>query len=394
MPADTHIRVTDASGNFLFETNAFLEIGNAPGLRYVLSCGQVGALTVTLDPSFNPLLLKDGRIHVMRSVNGGPAQREGESCFLIRRWDFADDYTTITALHANDLMRRRHILYAWYIGLAGTPGGTNLQKGIIANVAADDAIKTLWAQNAGGSIDTTYRAYSTVISLNDETGADLSAYVTVQASVAAAPSIYKQIFWRNMLDVIQEIADTSFIAGTFLTTEIVAPTESTLELRTYTVIRGVDRRFSTGNGLLFTNQRGNLANGILINDATNEITFVQSLGAGPSTYYRYAGWSYDPVRILESPFARIEDVFDANDAPNDATLTNTAAGAMRSGRPAISAVGQLVETDQCLRGVHFNYGDLVTVQVQGIQYDMRLDQIDVTLSQGKEQTKALFQYNG
>lgn len=394
MPAETSIRVTDASGVFLFETSAFLEIGNAPGLHYVLSCGQIGALTVTLAPEFNPLLLKDGRIHIMRSVNGGPAQREGESCFLIRRWDFADDYTTITAVHANDLMRRRQILYAWVIGLAAVQGAANLAKGIVSNVPADDAIKALWSQNAGASADATYRGYSSVASNAFVTSTDLSALVSVQANVSAAPNVYKQIHWRNMFDVIQEIEDTSFLAGTYLTAEIVAPTESMLELRTYTDVRGTDRRYASGNGLLFTAARGNLENAILTVDAIEEITFAQSLGAGPSSYYRYTGYGYDLTRIAESPFGRIETVYDANDAPNDATLTDMASGAVRAGRPQITAVGDLVETDQCIRGIHFNYGDLVTVQVQGVQYDMRLDQLDVTISGGTERTVAKFQYNG
>jgi hypothetical protein len=354
----------------------------------------VGALTVTLDPSFNPLLLKDGRIHVMRSVNGGPAQREGESCFLIRRWDYADDYTTITALHANDLMRRRCILYS----------GNNAAVSYVQVTAAkaDDTIKTLWKQNAGSLVVENDRA------VNDETGGlspnqDISAYVSTQANVSAAPNVSLWIPWRNLMDVIIEIENSSFLLGTYLTAEIVAPTESTLELRTYTVIRGVDRRFSSGNGLLFTNNRGNLANSILTNDATEEITFVSAIGSDgvggiEGSFYRFAGTALaDNVgddRVSESPLNRIESVYDDNDAPGDGTLTNDAKGALRAGRPRISAVGHLVETDQCLRGIHYNYGDLVTVQVQGVQYDMRLDQIDVTLTQGKEQTKAVFQYNG
>jgi hypothetical protein len=58
------------------------------------------------------------------------------------------------------------------------------------------------------------------------------------------------------------------------------------------------------------------------------------------------------------------------------------------------ARGDLVETDTCIRGVHYNYGDLLTVDVRGIQYDMRLDLLDVTLTGGVETAKAVFFYNG
>lgn len=389
MPAQTTIRVTDGSGNFLFETAAFLEIGSNPGLHYVLSCGQVGAMTATLSPEFNSKLLKDGRVHIMRSVNGAPARREGESCFLIRRWDYAENYTTITAFHANDLMRRRHILYS---------GNNAALSYVQINAArADDTIKTLWKQNAGALVSFANRAVNDETTGLSPTQADISAYVSTQANVSAAPLIDKWIPWRNLMDVILEIEDTSYLLGTYLTTEIVAPTESTLELRTYTVIRGVDRRFSSGNGLLFTSSRGNLENAILTVDATEEITMAQAIGSdgtGGGSWYRFAGSAEDDTRMAESPLNRVETIFDSGDAPADGTLTNDSAAAVRAGRPVITAVGDLTETDQCLRGVHFDFGDLVTVEVQGIQYDMRLDQLAVTLSGGTERTIARFQYNG
>lgn len=388
MPAKTSIRVTDASGNFLFETASFLEIGNAPGLHYVLNCGQIGAMTCTLGPEFNNRLPKDGRVHIMRSVNGGPAQREGESCFLIREWTYADNYTTITAVHANDLMRRRFILYSGnnvgltYVQFTATPG--------------DNAIKTIWKQNAGSSIDLVHRATNDEQATAYDDQEDISAYVSVQANVSAAPNVDLWIPWRNMLDVFFDIENMSYLLGTFLIAEIVAPTENTLELRTYTGIRGVDRRFSTGNGLVFTPSRGNLENSLLTVNAIEEVTLAQALGAdnGGGTWYRFAGAAQDNTRLFQSPLNRIEGIYDDNNAPADGTLTNDSLAAVRAGRPVITAIGDLVETDQCIRGIDFNFGDLVTVQVAGVQYDMRLDVLDVTISGGTERTQARFQYNG
>lgn len=395
MPSSTTIRVADDSGNFLFETAQFLDAGNSPGLRYILSCGQIGALTVTLPPEFNSKLVKDGRIHVMRSVNGGTAQREGGSCFLIRKWEYAGDWTTITAVHANDILRRRHSLYIWFIGLTGAGGGSaSINNSIVGNAPADDCIKAIWRRNFGASIDTTYRGWSTVTSVNDDTQADISAYVSVEADESAGPNVYKQLFFRNTLEAMQEIINFSVLEGTYLTAEIVAPTEETLQLRTYTDQRGVDRRFSAGSGLVFTEERGNIANSLLTVDALEEITFAQSIGAGPDEYYRYTGYALDTARMGQTIFGRIEGIFDAGSAPNDANLTSAAKSMVRGGRPVISASGELQETDQCIRGVHFNYGDYVTVEVQGIQYDMRLDVLDVSLNAGVETTRVSFYSDG
>jgi len=381
VPSNTTLRVTDPYGAFLFETATFLEIGSNPGLKYVLNCGAVGALIATLPPDYNAMLLKDARVHVMRSVNGGPAVREGGSCFLIRAWDYADDYTTVTALHANDLIRRRAILYAPVLGNSLLAG------------PADDELKRLWNENSGGAIGT-FHGYSTVTASADQTQADLSALISVQPNLSAAPTVSGYVPWRNLLEVYEEVCDFSTESGTWLAAEIVSPTESTVQLQTFIGQRGVDRRISTGSGLLFTRVRGNIDNALLTIDATEEITAAQALGAVPFTGNRYTGFAMDYTRAGESPFGRIEAVVDSGEAPNDATLTNDSQAAVRAGLPRITAVADLVETDPAIRGIHYDFGDYVTVEIRGVQYDMRLNLLEVSLTGSGERVRARFEYNG
>lgn len=378
MPSQTTIVVTDSLGVKLFETAEFLEIGDAPGLHYVLSCGLVGALTMTLPPEFNDRLLLDGRIHVMRSVNGGQARREGETCYFIRRWNYASDYTIITAYQANYLFWSRYNLYT-FVGYSRN------------TLPADDFIKDVWTNNADSGINS-LRSQDTGGTANNDQ-ANLSAYVTIQANASAAPSTLKQFNWRSMGEIIRELCDASMLNGTYLTAEIVAPSESTLELRTYTGQRGADRRFSSGSGLLFTEARGNLAGAILTVDRTDEITFAYAGGADRD-YGRSNEWAVDTTRMGESVFGRREVFVDSGNVTTDADVQADADAACRAGRPVITATGEIQETDECVRGVHFDYGDLVTVEVQGTQYDMRLDVLDVTVQGGVETTKASFYYNG
>lgn len=386
MAIETSLRCTDASGDFLFETRQFLEIGDAPGLHYVLSCGKVGALTVTLPPEFNPLLVKDARIHVMRSVDGRPAQREGESCFLIRKWQFADDYTTVTALHANHILWRRHALWGYYQGRAQTSTGITADNTIKSGDAGPTG-SNMWYDNFDAFAESGNRQDGGL-----STQADISAFVSVQAPTALAPVVLQRWYWENIGDAAQRMCDASFTAGTYLVAEIVAPTESTLELRTYVDIRGTDRRSSTGNGLIFTSDRGNFANAILTVDAINEVTAAVCGGPGRDSGFQIRG-SIDAARMGESPLNRIEVFVDEQEADIAAIQANADA-AVRNGRPIITATGDLTDTDTCQRGVHYTFGDLVTVEVRGIQYDMRVDLLDVTLSQGVETTKAGFYYNG
>lgn len=396
MPSQTTIRVTDDQGIFLFETAQFLEIGDSPGLHYVLSCGLVGALTVTLPPEFNTFLLgannkprKDLRVHVMRSVNGAPAQREGESCFLTRHWQFADDYTIVTALHANHILWRRCSLYAADTALSGQSN------------QADTDVANIWDSNystASGS--EIFRAWDTTAGAADTTQFDLSSYISRPTFSIVAPTVAKFYPWQNLGDVIRDICDDSTLQGTYITVEIVCPTESTLEFRAYADQRGVDRRFSTGNGLLFAEARGNLANAILTVDAINEVTLVVAGGAGRDLIdvsvpdYGLANRvASDTTRMGESIFGRIEAFVDSGNATDLTQIQGDAQAAVRAGRPVISATAELQETDQCIRGIHFDYGDVVTVEVRGTQYDMRLDVLEVSLQGGVESTKASFFYD-
>jgi len=388
MPSTTTIRVTDAFGAFLFETAQFLDIGPSPGLHYVLSCGLVGALTVTLPPEFNSKLFKDGRIHVMRSVNGAPATREGESCYLIRKWQYANDFTVVTAVHANHIMWRRISAYAADTANSEMSG------------EVDDNLSNTWDANFNADGSGT-RAWDSSSHTSNTTQTDISAYVSSEPVLGASfPTVQKFFPWLNIGDVLREFCDAATLAGTYMTAEIVCPTESTLEWRTYADQRGQDRRFSSGNQLLFTEARGNLANAMLTVDAINEVTVAIAGGAGrdllgtsPVDYGLSNRVSSDATRIAETPFGRIETFVDSGNATDLAMILGDADAAVRGGRPVINATAELQETDQCVRGVHFDYGDVVTVEVQGVQYDMRLDILEVTLQGGIELTAAGFFYD-
>lgn len=379
MPSTTTIRVTDNLGAFLFEAAEFLEIGPSPGLHYVLSCGQVGALTVTLPPEYNAYILgadhkpmKDVRIHVMRSVNGGAAKREGDSCFLARKWDISDDFTVVTALHANHLFWRRHVLYTW-INASSEQG------------PEDDMIKDTFTHN------NITDGFFTPAREGGTTQFDLSSYLTIEANLGLAPSSFKRMGWMNVGDMIVEMASDATQSGTYVTAEIVCPTEPTLELRTYVGQRGIDKRASTGSGIVFSERNGNLANALLTIDAIEEVT--HALAGGPMRDWGGTiQYAEDATRMGGSPFGRIERFVDSTSDDNN-ELLNDATAAVRGGRPIISVTAELQEIDTCVRGVHFDYGDRVTVDARGIQYDMRLDVLEVSLQGGVETTRVSFYAN-
>lgn len=351
----TTFRLADPFGQHL------IEIANYASYDYVLNCapGNVGVLELVLPRSFNTsLLMRDGRIGAWRSINGRAPYLDNGAIYLIDTIRYKATSTLVRAYHATSLIGRRIVAYA--------AGSSYAQK---AATAADDLIKTLWAENAGASIGSADRDGA-------ETQADISAYVTTQANVSLGASIAKAMARRNLLAVFTELCEASTTAGTYLTFEIIAPSEDTLQLRTYTTQRGVDRRASSGQPVILRDQAGVLEHAELTIDYHDEKTFVVAGGQGEGTA-RLIATALDTTRMAVSPFGRIETFADMSNVADSASLQDDADATLRYGRPVITFTGDLVQTPALTRGIQFDLGDMLTAEDPQThqQYDVRLDMV-------------------
>jgi Siphovirus ReqiPepy6 Gp37-like protein len=372
---ELHIDSPDGNSALAVVTNfmAPVDEGGA-ALEYALNVGQIGVLKATLPPNYDPFLLLDGRLSVWRTVGGRPAYRDGDACFLIRKWEYGEEYTTVYGFHANELLRRRIVNY--YSGSTYTAKTTT---------AADNLIKAFASQQLGSGIVSADR-------LGSETQADISTWLTIQSDLTLGETTSKAAAWRNLFDVVRELCDTSTQAGTYLTAEIVAVGQAGLELRTYTQQRGVDRRASSGQPLIFARARGNVENVIVTVDRSEEVTFVTAGGGGEQAL-RTTNTDSDATRMGESIFNRREAFAEDTNTTDTDVLLAIAQARLREGRPRISLRGDLVETNACARGIHFDLGDYVTVEGRGQQYDTRIDTIGVTVSAGEQRSRVQFRVN-
>jgi hypothetical protein len=199
----------------------------------------------------------------------------------------------------------------------------------------------------------------------------------------------KAAAWRNFADVDMEIGQASTTAGTYLVSEIVAPSESTLEYRTYANQRGVDHRAGTAQQVIFSVERGNLENARLTIDHSQEVTFVIAGGQGTGTG-RLIATAVDTARMAASPLNHCEQFLDMGNT-NDATqLQDEADAALWNGRPQMVIEGTLIPTPGCERGIHYDLGDLATARVMGRQVDVRLDTLHIRVSSEGQRTDARF----
>lgn len=346
--------------------NHLIEIADYHSYNYVLNCapGNVGVLEMELKRGFNTaLLMRDGRIGPWRSINGRPPHNDNGAQFTIETLRYRSTYTQIRAWHMTGQLDRRIVAY---------PAGSSYSQKAAA--PADDQLKAFWSENAGSGIVSADRD-------GVETQADISAYVATQANLSAGASIAKAAARRKLLAVAQELCEASTTAGIYMTFEIIAPTESTLELRTYTTQRGVDRRAGSGSPVILREQAGVLENAQLEIDWHNEKTFVIAGGQGEGTQ-RLIATALDTVRMGVSPFGRVEDFADMSNVADSTSLQDDADAGLRNARPLVSFSGDLIETPALTRGIHFDLGDMLTAEDPQTrqQYDVRLDRISESSS--------------
>jgi hypothetical protein len=296
---------------------------------------------------------------------------------LIQDWRYTQQTTVVIALHATTLLRRRIVNYY--------AGSSYADK---AAQPADDLIKEFVNENMGSGIVTADR-------IGAETGADLvtAGYLTIQADLGLGASIAKAAAWRNLAEVVADICAASTEAGTYLACEIVAPTEGTLELRTYTDQRGVDHRSTAAQPVILETDRWNLQNVALVIAHADEQTVVTAGGQGEKSL-RATATSSDDGRVTASPFNRKELFLDATNTAGAAALQDSADAAVRSGRARITFTGDLVDTDGLTRGIQYDYGDYVTAVFRGNQYDVRLDVVAVTVTASDVTQQVQLRYDG
>lgn len=328
-------------------------------------------LELDLPTSFDAsLLLEDGRIGAWRSISGRPPYLDNGAIYLIRAVDYGPRAIHVRAYHATSLLDRRIIAYA--------AGSTYTSKG---PAAADNLIKAFVNQNMLAGIVGADRD-------GVETYADVSSYLTKQADLGLGASLSKAAARRRLLDVCVDLANASNTAGTYLTFEVFAPTESTLELRTYAILRGVDRRASTANPVILSELRGNLENARLVIDYSESASFIVAGGQGEEEN-RVIGTAIDTARAGATPFGRIERFRDAANVSTQAAVDDEADSQLRGSRPVIYFSGDLVETAGLTRSIDFDLGDMVTAEhpQSGQQYDVRIDMVRESITSGGRTTQ-------
>lgn len=330
-------------------------------LEYARAENSVGRLTLqfsTTATDYN-FIKKDGRIGVYRKVDTAAPYLDLSTMWLIRDW--AQIYKnglwtfSVTAFDGNHLLQRRIVDYS---DSSGSAAGY-----------ADDICKTIVSQNAGSAATDTTRSWA--------------SYLSIAGNLSQGASVSKSYSNRNMLSVLQELAQASTQAGSYLAFDVTYNLGAAkFQFETFAGQRGLDHRWPAGtNPVIFDPRMGNLSDVSLEFSSADEVTRVKAVTGGSSAM------ADDLTRQGESPFGLIEAT--VNYCQSTGGLSYEANARLRQGRPVNRFSGTVAETPGCMRGVHWDYGDYVTANVLRQKYDCRVSAIRVTLRPGRQATAVI-----
>lgn len=353
------VYLNDAFGTRLADASNFLT------LEYSRVVNAVSTLKLTLPGDFDTSMIinPDGRIEVWRKLDSGREYLDTNVVWLIKKISQKIDASGLQSIVVEadtplSVLREpgRFINYV-----------TGSVQAIYAAAAADDQIKQIARENIGTSASGSR---------------NISAYIGVDPNLSLGASVAKSFAWRDCLKVMQEFADASTTAGTYIAFDIVSDTPTTLVFRTYAQQRGTDHRFPGGlNPVLISPEMGNLGEVVFSRDYRDEITYVEAGGKGEGQQ-RLLASAQDTTRQGLSPFGLREYFKDATQYSTTTGLAAEANAVLRSGRVRTLFQGRLIDTPDSRYGVDWEWGDYVTAQAFGRLIDCRIDAVSVSVKPG------------
>ena len=335
-----------SDGTFAALNYGFRDI--EPGvLEFILPAGYAGGI-----------ISEEFQVEVYRAVGAGSMQLEGETTFFIRRVHPSTNASgiktiQITAYSALELLTRR--IVAYYAGTSYTDK---------VDIPWDNLAREIMRENYGSLVSDTTR--------------NLSPWLTIQTDTNWGPSYTKTMPWREVLLVLQEIVQDVRGQGIYCTFDVVRTAPSTFEFRVYLGPRGTDHTASSALPVIVSEERMNLLEPSLDFDWTDERNYIYATGQGQEDQ-RVLKTAQDDTRIGISPFNRREMNKDARQAELEASVQSEANTALEENRPKRTFTGTISQTDGCIYGVHWKWGDIVTAEYLGYTFDCHVDAVTVAI---------------
>ena len=332
-------------------------------LEYIKTQNAIGSLVVNLPRG---LLQYDqfsvGDIFEVWREKGGVLELQNETAYFLQNWEFWTDgdgaeYIQLTAFDANWLLDTA-IVWAY----AGSEAASKTDY-------PDDMMKVIVEEQLGATSGVTSR---TKLSCAPELG-------------AGGAAITKAFAYRNVLTVLQEIAEVANEAGVWLGFDVVRTAPGTFEFRTYTGQRGQNHGRASGDPRLVGRQYGNLSEATFGTYHADERNTILVGGQGEDSARELVERN-NTTRMYASKWNRREYFKDSRDDTTTATLEADGDAALDEFRPRQVLTGTIHDTPGMQYNIHYGFGDILSVEAFGYHVDCHVGSVRVRVDQdGGEQ---------
>lgn len=201
-----------------------------------------------------------------------------------------------------------------------------------------------------------------------------------------APEVSRSFAWRNVMDVLQEISESSSNLGTPLYFSVDYAGPAKFAFRTYTNVLGIDRTVKAGIApIIFSKEAGNIRNPFMREDWRTERNYVWGGGQGQASA-RTIDPEKDLQRIGRSIWAKREVFQDAREESTTQGVANKAYERLQNERPRLIFRGELLDTPQSRYGIDWRFGDKVTVRNKQREFEGLIDNVSVIVDSGGKET--------
>ena len=333
------------------------------GLEYVKTQNAIGSLVIDIPRGLlNYDEFSVGDIFEVWREKNGTLELQNETAYFLQNWEFRADseggeYIQLTAFDANWLLDTA-IVWAY----AGSTDAAITDY-------PDDMMKTIVENELGAASGVTSRTKLTC-------APDLSAGGT---------SITKECAYRNVLAVVQEIAETASENDTWLGFDVVRTAAGTFEFRTYTGQRGQDHGRLSGDPRLVGKQYGNLSEATFGTYHADERNVVYVGGQGEEDERAFVTRS-NATRYNASKWNRREYFVDSRGTSSTDMMDADGDAALDEYKPKQMLTGTLHDTPGMQYNIHYQFGDVLSVEAFGYHVDCHVKAVRVRVDQdGGEQ---------
>lgn len=331
-------------------------------LEYIKTQNAIGSLVIVMP---RKLMQYDdfsvGDIFEVWREKGGVLELQNETAYFLQNWEmYADsegaEYIQLTCSDAN-----------WLLDTAIVAAFSGSEDAEMTGIP-DDLMKAIVSKQLGS----TASAWRSKITEAPNLG-------------AGGASISKAFAYRNVLTVIQELAELANEGGVWLGFDVVRTAPGAFEFRTYTGQRGQDHSRDSGDPRFVGKQYGNLSQATFGTYHADERNWVCVAGQGQDDE-RVLVFRENISRRDASKWNRREYFKDSRDEDVTANLEADGDAALDEFKPKQLLTGTLHDTPGMQYNIHYQFGDVLSVEAFGYFVDCHVKSVRVKVDQdGGEQ---------